>query len=58
MDYEIKCSLCGQTSANLLNFKCPKRGQPLELQTFIDFKAEKIIDKDYTLWRYAQFSLT
>ncbi|MGQ9506305.1 MAG: pyridoxal-phosphate dependent enzyme [Candidatus Bathycorpusculaceae bacterium] len=55
MDYEIKCSLCGQTSTNLLDFRCPKCSQPLELQTFADFKAEKIIDKDYTLWRYAPF---
>ncbi|MGB9777848.1 MAG: pyridoxal-phosphate dependent enzyme [Candidatus Bathyarchaeales archaeon] len=55
MDYEIKCSLCGQPSTNLLDFKCQKCGQPLELQTFVDFKAEKIIDENYTLWRYAKF---
>ncbi|MEM3700557.1 MAG: pyridoxal-phosphate dependent enzyme [Candidatus Bathyarchaeia archaeon] len=55
MDYEIKCSSCGQSSTNPLDFKCPKCSHPLELQTFIDFKAEKIIGKDYTLWRYAKF---
>lgn len=55
MDYEIKCSLCGQPSTSMLDFKCPKCGQPLELQIFVDFKVEKIIDKDYTLWRYAKF---
>ncbi|MEM3696255.1 MAG: pyridoxal-phosphate dependent enzyme [Candidatus Bathyarchaeia archaeon] len=55
MDYEIKCSLCGQPSTNLLDFKCQKCGQPLELQTFIDFKVGKIIGKEYTLWRYAKF---
>jgi threonine synthase len=55
MDYEIKCSLCGQPSTNLLDFKCLKCGQPLELENFVDFEIGKIAQKNYTLWRYAQF---
>ncbi|MEM3622325.1 MAG: pyridoxal-phosphate dependent enzyme [Candidatus Bathyarchaeia archaeon] len=55
MEYEIKCSICGQPSTNLLDFKCLKCSQPLEIQNFVKFESEKIITKDYTIWRYAKF---
>ncbi|MGQ9725562.1 MAG: pyridoxal-phosphate dependent enzyme [Candidatus Bathycorpusculaceae bacterium] len=55
MDYEIKCSLCGQLSTNLLFFKCLKCGQPLELQTFVNFEVRKIAVRNYSSWRYAKF---
>jgi len=55
MEYEIKCSVCGRSSPNLLNFKCPSCGQPLDVQLYIDFEAEEIQSRDYTVWRYARF---
>jgi len=55
MEHEIKCSVCSNPSSNLLNFKCPYCGQPLDVQLHLDFKAEKIRRGDYTVWRYAEF---
>jgi len=55
MEFEIKCSACGQSSSNLLNYKCPSCGQPFNVQLHFDFEVEKIPKKNYTVWRYAKF---
>ncbi|MGC9345325.1 MAG: pyridoxal-phosphate dependent enzyme [Candidatus Bathyarchaeales archaeon] len=55
MEYETKCSVCGQFSPSLLNFRCPSCGQPLDVQLYFDFEAGKIRRRDYTVWRYARF---
>lgn len=55
LKYEIKCSVCGQSSLDLLNFRCPSCGQPLDVQLNFNFEAEKIRRKNYTVWRYAKF---
>ncbi len=55
MEYEIKCSVCGQSSPSLLAFKCPSCGQPLAVQLYFDFEVGKIRRRDYTVWRYANF---
>jgi threonine synthase len=54
MEYEIKCSICCRSSPNLLDFKCPSCGQPLDVQLYIDFEAEEIQKRDHTAWRYAR----
>ena len=55
MKHEIKCSACDQPSANILNFRCPSCGQPLNVQLYFDFEAGEIRRRDYTAWRYARF---
>ena len=55
MKIEIKCTSCGQSSKNLLNFKCPKCGKPLDTELRFDFDAKKIQKNNHSLWRYASF---
>jgi threonine synthase len=55
MEFEIKCSVCSNSSPTLLNYKCPSCGQPLDLQLHFNFEVEKISRKNYTAWRYAKF---
>ena len=55
MLYEIECSKCGYLSKSLLNFKCPKCGQPLSIKLMFDFEIEKIESNNYSLWRYVKF---
>ncbi len=54
MKYEINCSVCGQSSPSLFDFRC-SCGQPLDVKLNFDFEAEKIKAKNYTVWRYAKF---
>lgn len=53
--YEIKCSVCGQVSPNLLDLECNSCGQPLDVKLDVDFKDKKIRKGDYTVWRYVEF---
>ena len=55
MKYQIECSVCSKSSPNLLTFRCPSCGQPLDVQLHYDFEAGKIRKRDYTVWRYAEF---
>jgi threonine synthase len=55
MKFEIKCSTCGQSTSNVLNYKCPSCSKPLDFQLHYNFEAEKIRKKDYSVWRYAKF---
>jgi len=55
MEYNIECSACPQSSPNPLTFKCPSCGKPLDVQLHLDFEANKIQRKDYSVWRYAKF---
>jgi threonine synthase len=55
MKYEIKCSVCGQSSSNLLDFKCPSCGQPLDLEHCGRFETSQIHEENYSVWRYARF---
>jgi len=55
MEFEIKCSACGQPSSNILNYKCASCGQPLNVQLHCDFQTGKIRKRNYTVWRYAKF---
>jgi len=55
LEYELKCSVCGNTSSNLLDFKCPSCGQPLDVHQHRRFDTHKINLKDYSAWRYAKF---
>ena len=55
MEFEVKCSACSQSSPNLLYFKCPSCGQPLNAQLHLNFEVKKIRKKNYTVWRYAKF---
>jgi threonine synthase len=54
MAYEIKCSRCGRTSENLLDFKCGSCGQPLEAELNSMFETEKIKENRYDIWRYSK----
>ena len=53
MEYEIKCTACHKPSSNLLNYKCPSCGQPLEIRQNKKFDEKQIRLKDYSAWRYA-----
>jgi threonine synthase len=55
MKYESKCSVCDRLSGNLLTYKCPSCGNPLELQLHVNFEPERIHRDDYSVWRYAHF---
>jgi len=55
MSYEIKCSVCTKSPHSLLNFKCPSCGKPLDIRWYFDFKTEKILRRNYAVWRYAKF---
>lgn len=55
MKYEIKCSVCNKLSSNLLAFKCPSCGHPLEVQLDFNFEPDKIRTGNYSVWRYEQF---
>lgn len=55
MKYEVECSVCGRSSPNLLDFKCPSCSQPLNVQLRFDFEVEEIRRQDYTVWRYERF---
>jgi threonine synthase len=52
---EIKCTVCGQPSNNLLDFKCPHCSQPLDSALHFNFDAQKIQKNNCSLWRYANF---
>jgi threonine synthase len=55
MQIEINCSVCGRASEDLLNFKCPYCGHPLNPQLQFKFETAKIRRHDYPVWRYAKF---
>ncbi len=55
MEFEIKCSACGKSSPNILNYKCASCGQPLDIQLDYNFETGKIKKKNYTVWRYTKF---
>jgi len=55
VEFEIKCSKCGQSLPSLLNFKCSSCGKPLDVQLSFDFEEHKIRRRDYSVWRYARF---
>jgi threonine synthase len=53
--YEIKCSVCGKTTHDLLSVKCPSCGKPLDMQLHIDFETRNIHRNDHSIWRYRRF---
>jgi len=55
MEFEVKCSACGQPSPNLLDFKCPHCNQPLNVQLRLNFEVGEIQKSSYNVWRYARF---
>lgn len=55
MRYKITCSVCGQSSPSLLDFRCPSCDEPLCVRLHFDFEASKIRKSDFTVWRYAEF---
>ncbi|MEM3596660.1 MAG: pyridoxal-phosphate dependent enzyme [Candidatus Bathyarchaeia archaeon] len=55
MSYTVKCSACNRSSNNLLEFKCPSCGSPLNVHINIKFENKEILKKRHNLWRYAKF---
>jgi len=55
MEYEIKCSACNHPSSNILNYKCPRCSQPLNVKLNLKFEPRKIRKENRSLWRYAEF---
>jgi threonine synthase len=55
MSYEIKCTVCGQQSENLLDYKCRKCGNPLDLKLNITLDTKDVRKKVHGVWRYAKF---
>ena len=54
-DFEIRCSACDQPSPNLLDFKCPACGQPLQIKQRRRFEIDQVQKENYSVWRYASF---
>jgi threonine synthase len=52
MKYEISCSACNSVSKNLLDFRCPSCGKPLDVRLHLDFDKADICRDDYSVWRY------
>jgi len=55
MSFQIKCSACGQTTRNLLAYKCSSCSKPLEVQLTQPFQPEKTRPYNHTIWRYTNF---
>jgi len=55
MDYVIECSVCGESSAGFLNFRCQHCGGPLEVKHRLSFDSAEIQEEKYSVWRYARF---
>jgi threonine synthase len=55
MDYETKCTACNRGSQNLLDYKCQRCGQPLEIRTSGKLEPDLVDDKTFGFWRYARF---
>jgi len=55
MGFEVRCSVCGQLSDNLLDFKCPDCGQSLDVNLELSFETGKVRKADFSLWRYGAF---
>jgi threonine synthase len=55
MQYEITCSVCGRPSKSLLDFKCPRCGQPLIVGQNTKFETGQICKQNRSFWRYAKF---
>ncbi len=55
MEYRAKCTACGQTSLDLLDFRCPLCGQALQVQQHKRFEPVQIIGKERSIWRYVKF---
>jgi len=55
MDYEAKCTACSRRSQNLLDYKCPACGKPLDVRTSRRFEPKQIDDKIFGFWRHARF---
>lgn len=55
MGYDVKCSACGRSSEDLLDFRCGSCGHPLDLQIRFDFEISRIRKSYYGVWRYAEF---
>lgn len=55
VEYEVKCSVCGHSSGNLLDFKCVSCEQPLNVQLNFDFETGNVRSHVYTVWRYTKF---
>ncbi len=55
MNYRIVCTKCGKTSSNLLDYKCPNCGGPLDFKIDIPFNINRIQKADYTAWRYKDY---
>ena len=55
MEFEVKCSVCGQSPSNMLDFQCPHCNQPLNVHLPLNFEAGKIQKRSYNVWRYARF---
>lgn len=55
MEYEIKCSACSKSPPTLLDFKCPSCGNILSVKVQASFDKAQIKDRNFSLWRYANF---
>ena len=55
MNYEIKCSVCGQSSNDKLDFRCPSCSQPLDAHIDLKFETAEIVKRNFSVWRYRKF---
>jgi len=55
MDCVIECSVCGKSSVDLLNFRCQRCGEPLEVKHRLSFDSAEIEKQNFSVWRYARF---
>lgn len=55
LEYEVCCVACGRPSESLLDFKCIRCSQPLDIKLHFNFETGKILKKRGSLWRYSKF---
>ncbi|MEM3579790.1 MAG: pyridoxal-phosphate dependent enzyme [Candidatus Bathyarchaeia archaeon] len=55
MSYKIKCTVCGQESRSLIDYKCRECGNPLDIKLNTAFNIGDIQTSIYGAWRYTKF---
>jgi len=50
--FEVLCTKCREPSRNELDWRCRECGSPLTTDVRVPFDKRKILESDYSMWRY------